>query len=176
MYVYVIGVPRSLTVKIGVTGDIRRRLREIQNMSPVELEVLWSCPGGPALEQALHAHFAEIRSHGEWFVFEADPVSTIRRAVESGLVTEADEPSFSVARKPFKQPPPLALERTAHELIWEAYSTAQFTVAEAAERLGYTLPTFLGHLDALVEQGLARQRSPVRSDRTRQIFTVRRLA
>ncbi|MDX3771224.1 MULTISPECIES: GIY-YIG nuclease family protein [unclassified Streptomyces] len=77
---YVIGVPGALTTKFGVTSDLHRRLREIQNMSPVKLEVLWSCPGSNALEQVIHAPFAEARSHGEWFTFETDPLDLSRTA------------------------------------------------------------------------------------------------
>ncbi|MFE5899891.1 GIY-YIG nuclease family protein [Streptomyces sp. NPDC056488] len=85
-WVYVIGSPNSRTVKIGVTVDLVRRLREIQNLSPVELKVLWSVPGGPALEQALHDHFSEIRSHGEWFTFASDPVQAVQAAIEGGSI------------------------------------------------------------------------------------------
>ncbi|WP_329167316.1 GIY-YIG nuclease family protein (plasmid) [Streptomyces sp. NBC_01717] len=172
MYVYVIGVPGVLTAKIGVTSDLQRRLREIQNMSPVKLEVLWSCPGSNALEQAIHAHFAEARSHGEWFVFERDPVSTVRNAVESGLVVVVEKTSPTV--ESIEQPPPLDLSRTAHRAIWKSYADTRFTTVDAASRLGYTLVTLLGHLDELVDRGLARQRLPVRSDRAHQLFTVRR--
>ncbi|MFE4653587.1 GIY-YIG nuclease family protein [Streptomyces sp. NPDC056707] len=80
MYVYVIGVPGALTTKFGGTSDLQRRLREIQNLSPVKLEVLWSCPGSNALEQAIHPHFAEARSHGKWFAFETDPLDLSRSA------------------------------------------------------------------------------------------------
>jgi hypothetical protein len=34
------------------------------------------------LETNLHRHFAELRSHGEWFTFISDPVPTIRAAIE----------------------------------------------------------------------------------------------
>ncbi|MGG7568954.1 GIY-YIG nuclease family protein [Streptomyces sirii] len=173
-WVYVIGVARSLTVKIGVTSDVPRRLREIQNMCPVELEVLWSHPGGRALEQALHAHFAENHSHGEWFTFEVDPVSVVRKAIEHGLVTTVEDPPPT--KRGFKQPPPLDLPRTAHKLLWRTYATARFTATDAAERLGYTVPTLLDHLDALVDRGLARQQHPIRSERAHQLFTVRHRA
>ncbi|MFJ5804016.1 GIY-YIG nuclease family protein [Streptomyces decoyicus] len=172
MHVYVIGAPGSLTAKIGVTTDLRRRLREIQNLSPVRLEVLWSCPGGLALEKALHAHFAEARSHGEWFVFESDPVTTVRQAIE-GSLAEVEEAPHRPAKAGFRTPPQLDLERTVHELLWQVYSDTRFTAIDAADRLGYTLPTLLGYLDALAGKGRARLRLPVRSDRAKQVFTVR---
>lgn len=85
--VYVIGTPGSRTVKIGRTVDLKKRLAEIQRMSPVPLEVLWSTPGGHELETQLHRHFRTLRSHGEWFTFPGAPVPTIQDGVASHLVT-----------------------------------------------------------------------------------------
>ncbi|MYW66294.1 hypothetical protein GTY65_19875 [Streptomyces sp. SID8379] len=84
--VYVIGEPHGSMVKVGVTeGDLAKRLREIQMMCPVRLEVRWSHPGSFDLENKLHRHFAPIRSHGEWFEFgDLDPVETIRAVIEAG--------------------------------------------------------------------------------------------
>jgi hypothetical protein len=82
--VYVLGSPGSGTVKIGRTTNLTVRLGTIQRMSPVPLSVLWQCPGGHKLETRLHRHFASLRSHGEWFVFESsDPVPLIQAAVRS---------------------------------------------------------------------------------------------
>ncbi|MFJ2202390.1 GIY-YIG nuclease family protein [Streptomyces violaceusniger] len=78
--VYLIGVPGSTTAKIGLARNVPQRLRQIQRMCPVRLEVLWTTPGGRALERALHDHFEAKRSHGEWFVFGGDPVSAVREA------------------------------------------------------------------------------------------------
>lgn len=80
--VYVIGTPGSSTVKIGRSINVERRLADIQRMSPVPLEVLWSTPGGHELETALHRHFRPYRSHGEWFRFHRPAAPLIRRAVE----------------------------------------------------------------------------------------------
>ncbi|MFF4090377.1 GIY-YIG nuclease family protein [Streptomyces nigra] len=82
--VYVLGTPGSNTVKIGMTTNLTKRLRDIQRMSPVPLAALWTTPGGRELEVRLHRHFASLRSHGEWFTFtEGDPVAQIKAAVES---------------------------------------------------------------------------------------------
>lgn len=80
--VYVLGTPGSRTVKIGTTTNLRKRLGDIQRMSPVPLEALWTCPGGRDLETQLHRHFKDLRLHGEWFEFRADPVRLVRWAVE----------------------------------------------------------------------------------------------
>ncbi len=80
--VYVLGPPGGTLVKIGRTINLAKRVAEIQRMSPVPLEILWSHPGGHQLETNLHRHFAPLRSHGEWFAFEEDPVAQVRSAVE----------------------------------------------------------------------------------------------
>ncbi|MCX5138340.1 GIY-YIG nuclease family protein [Streptomyces sp. NBC_00338] len=79
--VYVIGAPGSTTVKIGRTVNPRKRLAEIQRMSPARLTLLWSHPGGHELETNLHRHFSGLRVHGEWFTFQADPVTMVAWAV-----------------------------------------------------------------------------------------------
>ncbi|GFE20077.1 GIY-YIG nuclease family protein [Streptomyces nigrescens] len=81
-WVYVLGPPGGTLVKIGRTINLAKRVAEIQRMSPVPLEILWSHPGGHELETNLHRHFAALRSHGEWFAFTEDPVARVRSAVE----------------------------------------------------------------------------------------------
>ena len=70
--VYLIGSPASTVVKIGRSFNVARRLRAIQPMSPLSLAVLWTTPGGEALETRLHRAFAAQRQHGEWFDFQQD--------------------------------------------------------------------------------------------------------
>lgn len=80
--VYVIGTSDSSVAKIGVSNAPQRRLRQIQSMSPLRLQVLWACPGSYDLEAALHAHFNVYRSHGEWFDFRGlDPVKVVQDAL-----------------------------------------------------------------------------------------------
>lgn len=79
--VYVLGTPGSNTVKIGRTTNLAKRVAEIQRMSPVPLAALWTHPGGHELETRLHRHFADFRSHGEWFAFRRDAVQLIQWAV-----------------------------------------------------------------------------------------------
>jgi hypothetical protein len=80
--VYVIGTPGSNTVKIGRTTNLAKRVADIQRMSPVPLAALWTHPGGHELETQLHRHFADFRSHGEWFAFRLNAVQLIQWAVE----------------------------------------------------------------------------------------------
>lgn len=160
--VYVIGCANSSTVKIGVSDDPERRLRQIQYMSPVPLQVLWSGPGGNALERALHKHFAEQRSHGEWFTFtDQDPVEAVRGALEAGLRVEVpaqeDEPVPT-------DPPPFDPLKMAYGQLARFYRPGErFVLCDVAERFGYMEDSMRTHLDALVADGRARMEHPFHS-------------
>lgn len=81
-WVYVIGVPGSKVVKIGVARDVESRLRGIQNGNPAKLEVLWRTPGSYELEKKLHRKFRPFRVQGEWFDFkQSDPVACVAAMV-----------------------------------------------------------------------------------------------
>lgn len=54
-------------VKIGLSGDPLRRLRQLQYMSPVPLRLLGTVKGGYPQERKLHIQFWEHHDHGEWF-------------------------------------------------------------------------------------------------------------
>jgi hypothetical protein len=54
-------------VKIGVSMNPQRRLAEFQAASPVALEMIGTMRGGHVTECRLHATFADLRLHGEWF-------------------------------------------------------------------------------------------------------------
>lgn len=98
-FVYLIGSTGSPLVKIGTTNDLGRRLRDIQNMSPAPLSVLWHAEGGLALEQALHSRFGKYRKHGEWFDFgRRDPIA---------LVSTAAAELAHLAHAPKAKPPQL---------------------------------------------------------------------
>ncbi|MDH6224330.1 GIY-YIG nuclease family protein [Streptomyces sp. MJP52] len=111
--VYVIGTPGSNTVKIGRTTNLQRRLADIQRMSPVPLVALWTHPGGHELETRLHHHFAELRSHGEWFAFDGDPLPAIKQAA-----AEAIRPRLAVP-SPRRTPSPADKQKML-DLISEA--------------------------------------------------------
>lgn len=102
-HVYLIGSAGSSVVKIGRSGDIRTRLQQIQRMSPAPLGILWSTPGGSAVEKALHRHFKALRMHGEWFDFSTDdPVTRVREALS--VIVIGSEPLLrAVSRQSVKQ-------------------------------------------------------------------------
>lgn len=173
--VYVIGEPGSPIVKIGVSNDVQRRLREIQANSPIPLKVLWTSPGGLALERALHQHFADQRTHGEWFAFDADPATVVRNAVETGLVPVAD-PIQTATKTPKarKQAPPLDLVGNFYLTLRDAYGDGhRFTPVEVAERFGYMPSTVQSYLNDLMASGRVAQRLPTRTNWSRQEFSVR---
>jgi hypothetical protein len=104
--VYVIGSPGGLRVKIGTSGDVSRRLAELRNSSPVELEVLWQQTGGTDLETALHRRFKTLRAHGEWFDFpDGDPITAIAAAA-------AEEQAKLVLAKEERASEPMVLSET----------------------------------------------------------------
>ena len=65
--VYFIRAERSGLIKIGSAANPQERLRSLQTGSPEPLSIVGVKPGGERLERALHAKFADFRSHGEWF-------------------------------------------------------------------------------------------------------------
>lgn len=76
--VYILKSPASRLVKIGHSGTLPRRVGDIQRMCPVPLSVLWTYPGGKALEGTLHQTFKDFRQHGEWFDFgDINPVPAV---------------------------------------------------------------------------------------------------
>ena len=57
-------------VKIGVTGDIDRRLKDLQSSNPNPLELLYRGIGEGSDEQMWHDVFEHRHHRGEWFKFE----------------------------------------------------------------------------------------------------------
>jgi hypothetical protein len=82
-FVYVMGSTGSQTVKIGRSVDPKRRLAQIQTMSPVPLELLALHVGDHEVETYLHRRFAIQRTHGEWFTFEDDPLKQVAEAIQA---------------------------------------------------------------------------------------------
>jgi len=66
-------------VKIGYTGSLRRRLWQMQSLSPYPIELLHSIPGDEFLEEYLHAKFSHLRHRGEWFLRDAELIDFIAR-------------------------------------------------------------------------------------------------
>ena len=54
-------------IKIGFSNNPKRRLREIQRYSPIELRIIAMIKGGREKEAELHRRFSKYRRYGEWF-------------------------------------------------------------------------------------------------------------
>lgn len=65
--VYFIHSPLAKKIKIGKTNTINTRFNTLSCLSPVELKLEHVVVFHKSLESKLHKHFADIRSHGEWF-------------------------------------------------------------------------------------------------------------
>ncbi len=57
----------DLFVKIGYTTDLPRRLDKMRTATPYGIDLLGVLRGGATLERRLHAAFASLRHHREWF-------------------------------------------------------------------------------------------------------------
>lgn len=78
--IYFIRDPAADRVKIGVSNDPWKRLKNMQTGSPGLLELVAMVDGDPAAEKALHQRFDGSRVRGEWFVWSgpvADHVATL---------------------------------------------------------------------------------------------------
>ncbi|MER0429295.1 GIY-YIG nuclease family protein [Streptomyces microflavus] len=68
-WAYAIRDAETQLVKIGMSKDPNKRLRDLPTGAPGQLELIWPREGGSALEAFLHPHFADRHVRGEWFNF-----------------------------------------------------------------------------------------------------------
>jgi len=68
-YIYFISGGAEGLIKIGYTGNLRRRIAGLRSQSPVPLRVLLvlQVADAPATEKAIHDKFKQYRVHGEYF-------------------------------------------------------------------------------------------------------------
>lgn len=74
-------------IKIGFTTNSEKRLEGLTVWSPFKLEIMHTVPGDIKLEMKVHAHFADLHSHHEWFHPGERLVSAIKR-MKAGLRLE----------------------------------------------------------------------------------------
>lgn len=75
MILYFVSNEEESIVKIGITRDLEKRLKNLTSCSPVKLKILlsihcfdWDSKLMPnEVEKYFHEEFKEYRSHGEWF-------------------------------------------------------------------------------------------------------------
>lgn len=96
--VYLLSSPRQNAVKLGVTNDVYRRFRDL-NQGPFELVLLAHVPGDRRTEMAFLASFPGMELRGEWFVddglftkFVAKNMTSLARTAdaEGRLVTQIE--------------------------------------------------------------------------------------
>lgn len=68
--VYFLYDETSNRMKIGTTGNLRRRMCGIQATSPSKLKLYFTIPGSVEREREIHAQVAAYRVHHEWFACE----------------------------------------------------------------------------------------------------------
>ncbi len=81
-YVYFVRVGDR--VKIGRATDPGARIRALQTAHPEALSLVLAIPAHAALEAAIHARFAHLKTRGEWFRVAPDLVAFVE-AVQSGV-------------------------------------------------------------------------------------------
>lgn len=64
-YIYVIACGDF--IKIGITGNLNRRVYDLQRATPYPLALVHSFMGSPVDEAQLHARFSHCNHRGEWF-------------------------------------------------------------------------------------------------------------
>jgi hypothetical protein len=91
-YIYFIRADRTDNVKIGVSRNVRTRLRELQTGNPEPLSVEHVIPYASAykayaVEDALQEQFAARRLAGEWFLFTPEALAGALDDLESPVIT-----------------------------------------------------------------------------------------
>lgn len=73
-FLYVILSEQTQLRKIGITDNLERRLKQLQDCSayPLSIEVSYRCVKGTEVifERFIHSLFAHKRTHGEWFLLD----------------------------------------------------------------------------------------------------------
>lgn len=70
--VYFIGTKQYKFVKIGVTGNVRNRLYQLNASCPFYLEVFLVLEGNYKLEKYLHDLFSKYNTKAEWFTLSPE--------------------------------------------------------------------------------------------------------
>lgn len=70
--IYFIGSENPLTIKIGFTTNLTKRIKSLQTGFPRKLIVYGIAFGDQQTERKLHKHFAKRKSLGEWFYLDEE--------------------------------------------------------------------------------------------------------
>ena len=73
---YLYGISDGKMIKLGMSYDIKKRLKQLQTSNPKSLRIVWKYYTGKcvktaaALEKKLHRRCKKFRGRGEWFSIE----------------------------------------------------------------------------------------------------------
>lgn len=88
-HVYFIEGRDTGNIKIGLSGDVDRRFRQLCNASSEPLELIGYIPrAGRAVERRFHDRFAKQRMHGEWFSYSLDLYGAAVDAIHEAFVKD----------------------------------------------------------------------------------------
>ena len=76
--VYFAAAPEG-PIKIGMTCDVKRRLRELRTKTKLDLAILATIDGGSPREGLYHSRFLAHHIEGEWFERHPDILAEINR-------------------------------------------------------------------------------------------------
>lgn len=106
---YIVEAERSKHIKIGISDDPKKRLRQLQTANHEKLVLLYvvkleSKEAAQNLEEHLHEKYAKHKVHLEWFALKAGEVymyiETLRGLSHSLLIDVKAKPS--TAKTPYK--------------------------------------------------------------------------
>lgn len=84
-------------IKVGTTDQLRARIRGIQSMSPVRLDLIMVAPGDVEREEIIHQRLQHSRHHGEWFEPSDALIRVMWMAAENGRRWRALRPQLEPA-------------------------------------------------------------------------------
>lgn len=87
-------------IKIGSAVDVEDRIKILQTGCPERLNVLLVLPcGSYEMESGFHRQFGSSRTQGEWFKYEPEVASFIRRRLEGRRILEEAEFEYVSAKR-----------------------------------------------------------------------------
>lgn len=132
--VYFIQGEANLLVKIGVTNDLRRRMRTLSLQGGQKLRLLGHSEGSYGLERKLHERFAKLRVIGEWFRPGADLVEFMAKCELRALVEEqASADAAEAALRKADEESELEDQRQYDEWLEEQEHQAELAAAATAQ-------------------------------------------
>lgn len=75
---YLIGNKSKTKLKIGISRDCKRRLKDLEGSSGENLEILFTCKNKSNLEKILHKEFESLQIGREWFKYSEEIINRFR--------------------------------------------------------------------------------------------------